>query len=471
MTERETTPHGVMSSSNRLWLRHVVAVGVVVWVAAASVAAAGQPVTSEPEPVPQAAVTSSTTASTTSTTSASTSEAPSTASSTSTTAAPTTAPPTTAAPTTGASTTEPAGPTTVTQPSTSTTLDAEQQRERDRAVANLNLARSNDREIAAQLRSITEQANETVERIASAESRLERAQALADRSAEALEESGARQGEIEASLAVQAVEGYKTRAIGTSPMLFSEVSVNEAIRQNQLLDEANSSTADLLEDLRTLLEDRRLANAEAEQAAVEAEQAQTELEAELERLKEQQVVQIGLKAEAERRIDEWAGELTAYAQADAAVQDLIGRAAQPVEVNTGVANPTNPSALGFQWPIDAPMTSPYGYRVHPVYGTRRLHAGIDLGAPRGTPIAASNDGAVIFAGVQGGYGNTVIVDHGGGITTLYAHLSSFGSALGDTVSRGDIVGYVGATGTATGNHLHFEVRVNGGPVNPVNYLP
>lgn len=390
-----------------------------------------------------------------------------TSSSSSSTGSTTTAAPTTT--TTEGSSTTGSESSTSTSEATTTTLSAEQRRERDRAVANLSLARANDREIAVQLRQITEQANATVEKVEEAKRRLEQAQLLAGRSASALEESGSKQAEIEASLAIQAIEGYKTRSLGQMDLLLSDVSVNEAIRQNQLLSEANTSTADLLEELRGLLEDRRLANAEAEQAATAARQAQIELQAQLDKLKEQQTAQIGLKAEAERRIDAWAGELTAYAKEDAAIQSLIGREAAPI--NVGVAAPTNPSALGFQWPINAPMTSPYGYRVHPVYGTRRLHAGIDLGAPRGTPIAASNDGTVIFAGVQGGYGNTVILDHGAGITTLYAHLTSFGVAQGAVVSRGDIVGYVGRTGTATGNHLHFEVRVNGGPVNPVNYLP
>ncbi len=459
MTERDGTLRSVKAVVGRSATRSVVAVITVLWVGAATLTAAGQTTTTE----------AATTTAPTTTAAPTTTEAPTTTAAP-TTAAPTTdAPTTTAAPTTAAPSTDPAGPTTVTQPSTSTTLSPEQQRERDRAVANLNLAQANDREIAAQLREITEQANETVEKIEAAKSRLELAESTAVRSADALQQSGSRRSEIEASLTIQAIEGYKTRSIGAGQMLLTEASVNEAIRQNQLLDEANSSTADLLEDLRALLEDRRVASAEADKAAVEARRAEEELQAQLETLQAQQSVQVGLKNEAERRINEWAGELTSYAREDAAVQDLIGRSAEPV--STGVANPTNPSALGFQWPIQAPMTSPYGYRVHPVYGSRRLHAGIDLGAPRGTPIAASNDGVVIFAGVRGGYGNTILVDHGGGIVTLYAHMTSFDVANGQQVARGDIVGFVGATGTATGNHLHFEVRVDGGPVNPVNYLP
>jgi murein DD-endopeptidase MepM/ murein hydrolase activator NlpD len=271
---------------------------------------------------------------------------------------------------------------------------------------------------------------------------------------------------------LKAVEGFKTRSIGGPGNLLGDESVNQAVRQNQLLDEASSSTTELLEELRGLLEDRRQANTEAERAEADAKAAERELQAELEKLKDQQNAQLGLKAEAERRVDQWAAELTAYAREDAGIQKLIGDNAAPAAVNNAINAPTTPSALGFQWPLESvTVTSEYGYRIHPVYGTRRLHAGIDMGAARGTPIASSNDGVVIFVGTRGGYGRTVLVDHGGGITTLYAHMSETGAFDGQAVSRGDIVGFVGATGTATGNHLHFEVRVNGGPANPRNYLP
>jgi murein DD-endopeptidase MepM/ murein hydrolase activator NlpD len=253
--------------------------------------------------------------------------------------------------------------------------------------------------------------------------------------------------------------------------LLTNIDLNRALRQNGLLAQASLSTAELLEELRGLLEQRRVANAEAATAKDDAEAAGDVLQEELAVLKEQQGVQLGLKAEAERRIDIWAGELTAYAREDAAIQRVIVEKADKTEVSTAVNNPTTPSLAGFQWPVNARVTSEFGYRTHPVYRTRRLHAGMDIGAPRGTPIASSNDGVVIFAGRQGGYGNTVIVDHGGGVTTLYAHQTSFNTSVGQLVSRGDIVGFVGATGTATGNHLHFEVRVSGSPTNPRKYLP
>lgn len=381
-----------------------------------------------------------------------------------------------------AETTTPAAPTTAaggggettatTAATSSTTLSAAEKQEKARAVANLNLAKAADVEIAAELQTINEKANVTLERIEAATKRIEAAQAIAERSGTDLEASGDKQRQIESSLMLKAVEGFKTRSIGGPGSLLGEAPVNQTIRQNQLLDEASASTTELLEELRGLLEDRRFANAEAERAEADAKLAEQELQTELENLKDQQNTQLGLKAEAERRVDQWAAELTAYAREDAGIQKLIGDNAAPAVVNNAINTPTTPSALGFQWPLaGASVTSEYGYRIHPVYGTRRLHAGIDMGAARGTPIASSNDGVVIFVGTRGGYGRTVLVDHGGGITTLYAHMSETGVFDGQAVSRGDIVGFVGATGTATGNHLHFEVRVNGGPVNPRNYLP
>ena len=122
------------------------------------------------------------------------------------------------------------------------------------------------------------------------------------------------------------------------------------------------------------------------------------------------------------------------------------------------------------YPIQAPITSNFGWRMHPILGYQRLHAGTDFGADTGTPIRAAENGTVIFAGWYGGYGNTVIIDHGGGLTTLYAHTSQMYVREGQTVQRGEAIAAVGSTGLSTGPHLHFEVRENGEPVNPLNYL-
>jgi len=118
----------------------------------------------------------------------------------------------------------------------------------------------------------------------------------------------------------------------------------------------------------------------------------------------------------------------------------------------------------------APITSPFGYRIHPIYGTSRLHTGIDYGADEGTPIRAAADGVVVSAGWYGGYGNATIIDHGGGIATLYGHQSAMSVSAGQKVTQGQTIGRVGCTGDCTGPHVHFEVRVNGDPVDPTPYL-
>jgi murein DD-endopeptidase MepM/ murein hydrolase activator NlpD len=122
------------------------------------------------------------------------------------------------------------------------------------------------------------------------------------------------------------------------------------------------------------------------------------------------------------------------------------------------------SAAGLIWPVNAPITSPFGWR----WG--RMHTGIDLGAAYGTPIAAAAAGSVIYAGWLGGYGNLTVIDHGGGLDTAYAHQSRIAVSAGESVAQGQIIGYVGSTGHSTGPHLHFEVRVNGQPVDPLGYL-
>ena len=128
----------------------------------------------------------------------------------------------------------------------------------------------------------------------------------------------------------------------------------------------------------------------------------------------------------------------------------------------------------FLRPCAGRITSYFGYRKHPIFNRTIYHSGVDIGAPMGTPIKAANSGKVIYTGWYGGYGNVVIIDHGKmqgrPTSTLYAHQSSIAVSKGQNVSKGQVIGYVGSTGYSTGPHLHFEVRINGKPVNPLNYI-
>jgi murein DD-endopeptidase MepM/ murein hydrolase activator NlpD len=128
------------------------------------------------------------------------------------------------------------------------------------------------------------------------------------------------------------------------------------------------------------------------------------------------------------------------------------------------ASDSTPSSAGLIWPVNGPVVSPFGYR----WG--RLHAGIDIAVPYGTPIHAAAAGTVVLAGWVGGYGNYTCIDHGGGMATCYAHQSSYAVSPGASVGQAQVIGYVGCTGHCFGPHLHFEVRINGTPVDPLGYL-
>lgn len=133
--------------------------------------------------------------------------------------------------------------------------------------------------------------------------------------------------------------------------------------------------------------------------------------------------------------------------------------------------PLTPAPKGrFSRPCSGPITSGFGSRFHPILKIRRLHAGLDFGSPSGAPIWAANSGVVIAAQKMRGYGNVVIIDHGGGFTTTYGHCSRLFVRSGQKVDRGQRIASVGSTGLATGPHLHFEIRINGKPVNPAKYL-
>lgn len=144
-----------------------------------------------------------------------------------------------------------------------------------------------------------------------------------------------------------------------------------------------------------------------------------------------------------------------------------------IQQRLGVANPGpvwRPGKGLLSYPCDGVLTSSFGYRVHPILGYARFHSGLDFGADYGTPIRAASRGKVLLAGWYGGYGQTVVLDHGNNVTTLYGHASEIYVEEGQLIQRGDPIAAVGSTGLSTGPHLHFEVRLGGEPVDPMEYL-
>jgi murein DD-endopeptidase MepM/ murein hydrolase activator NlpD len=167
------------------------------------------------------------------------------------------------------------------------------------------------------------------------------------------------------------------------------------------------------------------------------------------------------RAQVKAEIRESQALAAASAQIDQQIQ--AAAAADARGRSTGSAAPASGSGQ-FIWPVNGPITSPFG----PRWGS--FHPGIDIGVPYGTPIHAAAAGRVIYCRWMSGYGNLVMIDHGGGLVTLYGHQSRIGTSCGQNVAQGDVIGYVGCTGYCTGPHLHFEVRLNGSPVDPLGYL-
>jgi murein DD-endopeptidase MepM/ murein hydrolase activator NlpD len=265
---------------------------------------------------------------------------------------------------------------------------------------------------------------------------------------------------------VRAVDAYVGTDRSFEPWLASGDPNRTAIRL-AMLDFAAGSERDLVDQLRSVQavmeENVRL----GEDARLEADRLRAAFEAALGELEERRAVQLDVQAELQNRIAGWEAEVAERAASSEEFTRLIE---QTIADATGF-EPGSESARGFIMPTEGSIGSGFGPRVHPIFGTVRQHAGVDIGARTGDPIWASKSGEVIFAGWRGGYGNTVLVAHSGGVVTLYAHMSEIHASVGDPVDQGEIIGEIGSTGFSTGPHLHFEVRINGEPNDPVLFLP
>ena len=255
------------------------------------------------------------------------------------------------------------------------------------------------------------------------------------------------------------------------------VSNYESIKQIAEYD--NNLMADV-KNTKTELENERnkveTAKKEKETKSAELKKLKSEKEAKVNNLTDEQ-------KQIQAQMDEYDSQMKILEQKEKAIAEAARRKAEQEKSNnsnknnnTGSNNnggSTTPTGT-FQWPVPSShtITSNYGYRIHPISGTKKLHAGIDIGAPGGSNIVAADAGTVVLSsfGYNGGYGNYVIISHGNGITTRYAHCSNLFVSAGESVSKGQVIAAVGSTGASTGNHCHFEVRINGESKNPLNYL-
>ena len=249
--------------------------------------------------------------------------------------------------------------------------------------------------------------------------------------------------ELNAARAEQAAQKAAVARLTARAEERREQAVEQLERQRALQDEAREAA----DEVRALVDER----AEAKRTA------EREKDADLERYRE---------LEAERdRIERLLAERAREQEREQEREQ--NRRSDSSDSSDG----SDSSSSGMIMPVGGPITSGYGMRLHPVLGYEKLHDGTDFGVACGTPVSAAASGTVVDRYFNEGYGNRVIVDHGGGLATTYNHLSAFAVSAGERVAQGQVIGYVGTTGYSTGCHLHFMVLRNGAPVDPIGYLP
>lgn len=297
---------------------------------------------------------------------------------------------------------------------------------------------------------------------------------------------------------------YKNGSIGFIDVLLDSDNISEFLTNLDMVQKVYSQDQDTLETLKE-------ASAEIDSKKKEIESLQSELTASKELVQEEKQSLQADKTEVEKQkatvtadIAESEDELDQMQDEEAAIEEAIraeekrkaeeaakknnsssssssSSSSKPSSSKPSSSSSSKPSTSGklttykgltmqFPAPSMTRKSSNFGYRTHPIKHTKRLHAGVDLAAPGGSPIVAAMSGRVILARAGSGYGNYIIVDHGNGYATLYAHCSKLLVKKGQSVSRGQKIAKVGSTGASTGNHLHFEVRVKGTPVNPAPYI-
>lgn len=296
-------------------------------------------------------------------------------------------------------------------------------------------------------------------------------------------------GSIRERLRTRAIEVYVQPPVDFVEQLSSR-SLNESAVRMFLLDLAIGNELEIADELRTAEAQLEVVRQRAVDRASEADR---ERQAQQQRLAELEVARsaaLELRREIQSRIENWEQVSADIEKADEEmeqeifrIEDAIRRAEEErrraeeearrraIEEERRLHEAEHGPFVLVAWPADGDKTSGFGPRVHPIFGSVRQHNGIDLGGDTGDRVRAARSGEVILAGERGGFGNTIVIYHGLGYSTLYAHLSRIEVSVGQQVESGDRIGAIGSTGWSTGPHLHFEMRIDGRAVDPTPYLP
>lgn len=305
---------------------------------------------------------------------------------------------------------------------------------------------------------------------------------LIEEKAKELEQAKADEASQKEALRARMRAMEETGSLTYLSILFESNSISDLLSRLDFISSVMEYDKNLEDAYIAAREHVEVIKAEYEAALAEHEAAKIELETKKAALEREIEAATALIVSLDEDIEEFRRVFEENEAAEAAlgaqINEMVAalerqqREAEEAARNNGTVIPNFVTGTGsLKWPLPGnyPSENTYGNRFHPILHVWKFHAGTDIGAPSGTTIYAADSGTVAVASYDRGYGNYVVISHGNGISTLYAHMSSMAVSAGSSVSKGDVIGYVGSTGLSTGAHLHFEVRVNGATTDPMSY--
>jgi murein DD-endopeptidase MepM/ murein hydrolase activator NlpD len=341
-------------------------------------------------------------------------------------------------------------------------------RERQRVQQQLRAVKQRQRRVTRQLADLDYQVTRADRRLDTAEQQAaETRTALVEVTADC-EAAEAQFADHEGHVGERLAAAYKMGEARPIEVLLGARSFADLANRMYLLNQVVGRDAELLAEYDTARTTARQQREELARRAEELSRLQTRLTQERRRASAEKVRVAERKRTLLADRAAWERALAELEQDSREVEEMLRRMQQTPEGQERLAQAWRGK---LQWPTRGRISSGYGYRVHPIYRVRKMHTGIDIAVPTGTPIRAAAGGTVVHASRWGGYGNCVIVDHGGGYATLYGHCSRIAVAESQLVKVGQVIAYAGSTGLATGPHLHFELRRDGRPTNPMSLLP
>ena len=321
------------------------------------------------------------------------------------------------------------------------------------AAANLDAARASDQQLSTAVANLDNAVRAQISETQAAQQALDAAEVNLRQSQDRLNATEQHVGQLRSLAVDSAIDAYMHSGGQAITDILQAHDLGEFSRREAFVNQLVSNDRDILDQLRSAQQDQAAEQARLTKARDLIKARRKAAGDKLKSLGQQLAVQARLHSALSDRLADYAAEADAAAAEEGNIQKLLAGSTGPA------------SAAGLIWPCRGPLTSPFGMR----WG--RMHQGQDIACGYGTAIHAAKSGTVVFAGVMSGYGNVIIIDHGGGFSTLYAHQSRLVAGQGQHVNQGDVIGYVGSTGHSTGPHLHFETRFNGVPRNPIPYLP